>query len=169
METELQKRRKAAKAARETAKAAATNGHAAPAAEANRVRVAERAFLDDGYTRTVGFRRVPGVSPEMVFTYRPFIGPESGAALRRIGAAEGEAKETVESEIIMDRLDGWEYDETPTAEQIRKLNGTNYSRLYGVIMGHAAPDFEILPDGKQVEGTADENAMGADAGNLQTG
>lgn len=147
---------------------APASGPAAGRSEAPRI--TERAFIDDGYSRTVGFRRVPGVHPEMVFTYRPMVGPEAGAALRRLGAASEQDRAQVEADLILDRLERWEFDAEMTADNIKRLNGTLYSRLYGVIMGHAAPDFEIMDDGSQINAPKpDEQQLELDAGNSPAG
>lgn len=43
-----------------------------------------QAFIDDGYTETVGIEAVDGLYPAMEFTYRPFVNEESLEAWRAI-------------------------------------------------------------------------------------
>lgn len=105
-----------------------------------------QAFIDDGYTRTVGFKEVPNVRPALEFTYRPFAGDERNAIKGRLLTGDSNAGEDFKKEMAT-RISRWNLDRDVTVENLNKLNASLFESMANVLLGFQAPDYETESDG----------------------
>ena len=126
--------------------------------------MSEQAFIDDGYSETVGINPVDGLHPAMEFRYRPFAGNEGVEAYRKVivepnrdkrKKAKATSQEQRLFKTICDRLEWWSFDELYgrkiNNENLKKLNGPLFEKLYQIVFGMAAPDYIVGDDGEPQE------------------
>lgn len=137
------------------------------------------AFIDDGYTETVGIEAVDGLHPGMEFTRRPFAGEEGTEVFRRIqmgptqlklGAKRPTAKQaaTIEKEqqpqavkerlleVILERVSSWNFDRPLEAESLNKLRSQLFTKLHNVVFGYEAPDYIQSGQGERLAALEDQ-------------
>jgi hypothetical protein len=130
-----------------------------------------RAFIDDGYTRTVGIREVAGVMPAVEWVYRPLAGPEQSDAYTAILMAQD--KQAAKLAFLLERLESWRFPDSedapgdfakPEPAQLARLNASAFSKIEQCVMGTGSPDYEIV-DASEVPGKSDAEQAGPDAKN----
>lgn len=130
-----------------------------------------RAFIEDGYTRTVGIREVEGVMPAVEWVYRPLAGPEQSDAYTTILMAPD--KRQAKLAFLLDRIDSWRFPDSsdaptdfakPQPAQLVRLNASAFSKIEQCVMGTGSPDYEIV-DAAEVPGKSDAEQAGPDAKN----
>lgn len=130
-----------------------------------------RAFIDDGYTRTVGIRELPGIMPAVEWIYRPLSGPDQSDAYTDILTAED--RRAAKVAFIAGRLEAWRFPDSedapaefkpPTHRQLSTLNASAFSKIEQTCLGTGAPDYEIV-DAVEVPAKSDNEQAGPDAKN----
>lgn len=142
------------------------------------------AFIDDGYTETVGIEAVDGLHPSMEFTYRPFAGNEVAETFRRIQLGptamhrdprkrkpekirKEQTEEAIEErllDVIIARVDSWSFTGRPIDRaNLRRMKGKLFEKFHNIIFAFDTPDYRVGDDGDKEEAAEDQAEQ--DAGN----
>lgn len=134
-----------------------------------------RAFIDDGYTRTVGIREIDGLMPAVEWTYRPLAGPEQSDAYTTILMSAD--KTAAKIDLLLDRISQWRFPSSedasgdwgqPEASLLKRLNASAFAKIEQTVLGTGAPDYEIV-DAAEAPALSDVDQSGPDAKNSQAG
>lgn len=130
-----------------------------------------RAFIEDGYTRTLGVRAVEGVYPAVEWIYRPLAGPDQSDAYTDILTAQD--RKAAKVAFVAGRVDAWRFPDSedapadftkPTERQLWKVNASLFSKIEQAVLGTGAADYEIV-DAAEVPCKSDAELAGPDAKN----
>jgi hypothetical protein len=105
-----------------------------------------QAFIDDGYTRTVGFNEVPNMRPKLQFTYRPYVGLQRQKIQSRMLRGEENADQDFLKDIAS-RITDWNLSQTVSYESLTQMAAPLCECIANTFLGYQAPDYEVQPEG----------------------
>lgn len=102
--------------------------------------MAERLFIDDGFTLEGRIERKPGHWPELRFTYRP-ASPQAVYAYRAADRAQPERMEEAAVKLVASCLVGWEAGAgiDPVPANIKRLHFRVLDQMLDAVTGYG-PD-----------------------------
>lgn len=112
--------------------------------------------IDDGYTEDGFIAAVPGLHPELRFTYRPVRREERATWGRGLEGCNPAAQTRKTNELLAKHVASWSAVAPITAENVGRLRQTLFDKLFAVVMQERASDFDA-------NRPAEERAADADA------
>jgi hypothetical protein len=114
-------------------------------------------FIPNGHRETVGFREVPNLHREFIFTYLPFRGTDSSEAFAGCIGQNGALDKAKHRAAILERLVWWDFLRPMDEAALRDMASPMFEKLEATIFGRRAPDFVVGAEAQADENTA-ENA-----------
>ena len=103
----------------------------------------------DGYTEPAYVKEVPGLlDGSMAFSYRPFLVEDRARILSEMEKMRSEAAELRAAQEIADRLTEWDLTDATgkpvpiSLDIVRRLKPLLFARVWGILLGTEATDFD---------------------------
>src|SRR5262249_22228143 len=97
-------------------------------------------FINDGQAQGAYVAPVRGLYAECRFRHRPLPVEELDvylAGVAKLSAAEVDRKA---ARLLTERIEGWDYDRPPSAENLLRLRPQLFARVLGIVLGTSASD-----------------------------
>lgn len=128
------------------------------------------AFLHDGYTRKGFIGAVPGLFPEIRFTFRPMLTQDRSVMTDRLTKAKPEMADRISAEAVAARISEWDVTDSRgelvpiSMANVLRLQPSALGRLFAIVTGTLPTDIDPEWSAGEQEAEADEQLRFAISG-----
>ena len=97
--------------------------------------MATKLFIDANYQQKAVLKEVPGIHPELTFTYRPCIPEERAQVIQKLGIQKSAAcQERMMCDVLTKHISEWSAEEAITLENMVRIRPLVLNRLAAIVV-----------------------------------